>query len=134
MGAVCKRTNSLKKCGYKPHLRQPIFFTHSRTAFNKHPVCKIGVGHRFVRDCHFAPKRTGTASISADIFQEALDGLLAGRIPSADTKLLGRSMSEAELRKGLEDTYRVMARLAPDSESRVALIDRANSVRPWSLF
>ena len=74
------------------------------------------------------------ASISADIFEQALDGLMQGRIGSADTTLLGRKISERELRKGLEETYRFMARLAPDGSSRTALIDRANAIRPWSIL
>ncbi|MDH4278484.1 MAG: serine/threonine protein kinase, partial [Acidimicrobiia bacterium] len=74
------------------------------------------------------------ASISADIFEQALDGLVGGRIDASDTKLLGRDISERELRKGLEETYRFLARLAPDAASRTALVDRANRVRPWSLL
>ncbi|MDH3301280.1 MAG: serine/threonine-protein kinase PknG [Acidimicrobiia bacterium] len=74
------------------------------------------------------------ASISADIFEQALDGLAGGRIGSTDTKLLGREISERDLRKGLEEAYRFLARLAPDATSRTALIDRANRVRPWSLL
>ncbi len=74
------------------------------------------------------------ASISADIFEKALDGLLSGRIQPSDAKLLGRDLSERDLRTGLEETYRFMARMAPDAGSRAALIDRANNVRPWSLI
>ncbi len=74
------------------------------------------------------------ASISADIFEQALDGVTGGRIGATDLKLLGRELSERELRKGLEETYRFMARMAPDAASRTALVDRANAVRPWSLL
>ena len=74
------------------------------------------------------------ASISADILAQALDGVLTGRLQSSDTELLGRSLTERELREGLEETYRLQARMAPDGPSRTALIDRANRVRPWSLF
>ncbi len=74
------------------------------------------------------------ASISADILQQALDGVVSGRIGATPTTLLGRELSERDLRKGLEETYRFMARIAPDPSSRTALVDRANRVRPWSLF
>ncbi len=74
------------------------------------------------------------ASISADIFEQALDGVAAGRFTPADTKLLGREVNERELRQGLEETYRLRARMAADDAERTALVDKANSVRPWSLF
>ncbi|CCH77557.1 putative serine/threonine-protein kinase pknG [Nostocoides japonicum T1-X7] len=37
------------------------------------------------------------------------------------------------LRSGLEASYRALAREAPTREDRIALVDRANDVRPWTL-
>ena len=74
------------------------------------------------------------ASISAEIFEQALNGLSMGRLRSGDVQLLGRPMTENELRRGLEDTYRTQARLASDDDTRINLLDKANQVRPWSLF
>jgi serine/threonine-protein kinase PknG len=48
--------------------------------------------------------------------------------------MLGRDLTERSLREGLEHTYRVQARLAPTAEERVRLVDKANLVRPRSLF
>ncbi len=78
------------------------------------------------------------AAISAEIFERALTGLQSGRIPTdlggGRIRLLGRSLDEDDLRKGLEDVYRIQARLSADQEERVALLDQANRIRPWSVF
>jgi serine/threonine-protein kinase PknG len=48
-------------------------------------------------------------------------------------RLLGSGLSERELRSALERSYRALARLAADSAQRIALVDKANSVRPRTL-
>jgi serine/threonine-protein kinase PknG len=48
-------------------------------------------------------------------------------------KLIGRLVTERELRFGLEEKYRALARLAGDRTSRIDLVDLANSVRPRTL-
>ncbi|HEX5116250.1 MAG TPA: tetratricopeptide repeat protein [Pseudonocardiaceae bacterium] len=48
----------------------------------------------------------------------------------AGKRLLGCALTERELRLGLERHYRSLARLSDTAEQRVALVDRANSVRP----
>ncbi len=74
------------------------------------------------------------AALSADIFERALAGVLAGRIPADAGAMLGRDLSEKSLREGLEHTYRIQARLATSDEERIRLVDKANAVRPRSLF
>ncbi|MEM7275156.1 MAG: tetratricopeptide repeat protein [Actinomycetota bacterium] len=74
------------------------------------------------------------AALSADIFERALAGVQAGRIPPGTGAMLGRELTERSLREGLEHTYRIQARLAPNADERVRLVDRANRVRPRSLF
>jgi serine/threonine-protein kinase PknG len=74
------------------------------------------------------------AALSADIFERALAGVETGRIPANAGAMLGRDLTERSLREGLEHTYRVQARLAPTAEERVRLVDKANLVRPRSLF
>ncbi|MEM7325327.1 MAG: tetratricopeptide repeat protein [Actinomycetota bacterium] len=74
------------------------------------------------------------AALSADIFERALAGVRAGRIPPDAGAMLGRDLTERSLREGLEHTYRIQARLAPTAEERVRLVDKANLVRPRSLF
>ena len=44
--------------------------------------------------------------------------------------LLGCEPTERALRFGLEQSYRSLARLAPDEARRIGLVDRANEIRP----
>ncbi|HEY3906869.1 MAG TPA: tetratricopeptide repeat protein [Streptosporangiaceae bacterium] len=48
--------------------------------------------------------------------------------------MLGQRPTERELRLGLERTYRTLAHLAKDADDRIALVERANSVRPRTLI
>jgi hypothetical protein len=48
--------------------------------------------------------------------------------------MLGQELNERSLQLGLEQTYRVQARLAATPADRVRLVDLANAVRPRSLF
>ncbi len=74
------------------------------------------------------------AAISAEIFERALAGLSDGRIDPDGGVMLGRELNEKSLREGLEHTYRTQARLAPTDAERIRLVDKANAVRPRSLF
>jgi len=71
--------------------------------------------------------------VTADILQAALGCVMAGK-PLGGGKLLGRELTEQAIRCGLEESYRSLARLAPDRQRRIGLIDLANEVRPrtWS--
>ena len=40
----------------------------------------------------------------------------------------------ADLQRALESSLRDLAHLTPDAQTRTALVDRANAVRPWSLL
>jgi serine/threonine-protein kinase PknG len=51
-----------------------------------------------------------------------------------DGKILGQRPTERELRLGLERTYRALAHLAKQADDRIALVERANSVRPRTLI
>jgi len=48
----------------------------------------------------------------------------------AAVRLLGRSLDEASLRRGLEESLRFLARLEPDRRQQIAFVDRANQIRP----
>ena len=74
------------------------------------------------------------AALSADVFERALAGVVGGTISSGSTEVLGQELSEQSLRKGLEKTYREQARYADSDDVRVDLVDKANAVRPRSLF
>jgi serine/threonine-protein kinase PknG len=67
--------------------------------------------------------------LTAQILRAALDRVAAGQ--SAGTvALLGCEPTERALRFGLEQSYRSLARLAPDETRRIELVDRANGIRP----
>ncbi|HEX5401806.1 MAG TPA: tetratricopeptide repeat protein [Pseudonocardiaceae bacterium] len=51
-------------------------------------------------------------------------------IAVAGKRVLGCAFTEKDLRLGLERCYRSLARLSDTTDQRVALVDRANSVRP----
>jgi serine/threonine-protein kinase PknG len=49
---------------------------------------------------------------------------------TSGSQVLGHELSERALRLGLEQAYRALAKMAPDPETRVGWVDRANTVRP----
>jgi serine/threonine-protein kinase PknG len=57
-------------------------------------------------------------------------GAPASRAASGDGLILGCEPNERALRVGLERGYRALARLTPDRNRRIELIDMANAVRP----
>ncbi len=71
--------------------------------------------------------------LTAEVLQAALASVLAGQQPGGG-QLLGCELTERSLRFGLERSYRAQARLAPDRQRRIELVDLANEVRPrtWS--
>ena len=74
------------------------------------------------------------AALAADIYDRALAGVRSGKIPGDAGAVLGQELNERSLREGLEQTYRLQARLATTPDERVRLVDLANSIRPRSLF
>lgn len=56
-----------------------------------------------------------------------------GRPPHPGPKVLGCELSDRDLRFGLERCYRALARLAGSTEQRIALVDKANAIRPRTL-
>jgi serine/threonine-protein kinase PknG len=67
--------------------------------------------------------------LTAEVLQAALNAVTAGQAVG-DGRLLGCEPAEYPLRSGLEQSYRALARLAPDRAQRIELVDRANEVRP----
>jgi len=67
--------------------------------------------------------------LRSEILRAALDAVTAGRAVG-DDRLLGCEPAERPLRSGLEQSYRMLARMAPDEAQRIVLVDRANEVRP----
>jgi serine/threonine-protein kinase PknG len=71
--------------------------------------------------------------LSARVLETALDALTGGCAGRGGV-LFGRTIAERDVRLGLEQTYRLLARRAASVDERVALVDRANQVRPRSLL
>ncbi|WP_434444494.1 tetratricopeptide repeat protein [Lentzea sp. E54] len=69
--------------------------------------------------------------LSAEVLEAAYDYVT--RNQAAEGKVLDCALSEHELRLGLERRYRTLARFAATPEERIALVDRANAVRPRTL-
>jgi serine/threonine-protein kinase PknG len=67
--------------------------------------------------------------LRSEILLAALDSVTAGQAVG-DDRLLGCEPTEQALRSGLEQSYRTLARTAPNQAQRIALVDRANGVRP----
>jgi len=75
------------------------------------------------------------ARLATEILEKALHGLETGKLTGRnDVKLFGNALNEGGIRRGLESGYRELARVAPSNAERFALIDRANAVRPRTLF
>jgi serine/threonine-protein kinase PknG len=82
--------------------------------------------------------------MEAEVFESALTWTLtgvrawptngAGADADWNGRILGQRPTERELRLGLERTYRTLAHLAKDADDRIALVERANSVRPRTLI
>jgi serine/threonine-protein kinase PknG len=71
------------------------------------------------------------AALSASVLDAALQEVRAkGARP--DILIAGVPAAEPSLRNGLEAAYRELARYAKTLDDRVGLVDRANSVRPWT--
>jgi len=78
------------------------------------------------------------ARLSVEICTAALEWLdQTAAVPApavtGGTRLLGRPLTEREMRLGLESGYRALASLERTALARYALVDRANAVRPRTL-
>ncbi len=79
--------------------------------------------------------------MEAEVLESALAWTLAATganwptaQPGWDGKILGNRPTEHDLRLALERTYRTLAHLATRADDRIALVVRANSVRPRTLI
>lgn len=75
------------------------------------------------------------AALSAEVLENALAAVSEGKMPEQnDVVLFGEPLTEDNLRKNLESVYREQAQMAATAGERVALVDKANRIRPRSLF
>jgi serine/threonine-protein kinase PknG len=75
------------------------------------------------------------AELTVDVFSRAV-ALVTSGAPQAgagQVRIAGVPSDEKSLRSGLEAAYLDLAGLTEDHEKRIALVDAANQVRPWSL-
>ncbi|MFG2842618.1 tetratricopeptide repeat protein [Kitasatospora sp. NPDC048296] len=71
--------------------------------------------------------------LSVEVLGAALGWVMAGSAGAQQagaTVVLGRPAVERELRFALEQSYRVLARLADRAETRIEMVERANRARP----
>ncbi|MFJ8671526.1 tetratricopeptide repeat protein [Streptomyces sp. NPDC093589] len=77
--------------------------------------------------------------LTTEVWGTALDWVLSGshgarpdggQNPPQRPALLGTALDERSLRFGLEESYRLLARLAQRGEERIELVERANRFRP----
>ncbi len=70
------------------------------------------------------------AAVSGDDLRQA-DGRLGQ--PAGKGPIMGCEPNARALRFGLERSYRTLARLTPDEDRRIELVDMANAIRPRTL-
>jgi serine/threonine-protein kinase PknG len=68
------------------------------------------------------------AQASRELLEAALAWVRIGRTGTG--RVLRYRLNDEDLRRGLEQCYRTLARQAATPEERIALVDRANEIRP----
>ncbi|MET7426918.1 tetratricopeptide repeat protein [Dactylosporangium sp. NPDC005555] len=68
------------------------------------------------------------ARLTVEALRTALTWVQAGNAGTAT--VLTHRLSERDLRLGLEHAFRVLAKVAPDRDTRIDLVDQANRIRP----
>jgi serine/threonine-protein kinase PknG len=71
--------------------------------------------------------------LRAELLERALEWVRVNQGSAGSVRVLDCSLTEPDLRFGLERTYRALARLTDSPPKRIALIDRANTIRPRTL-
>ena len=74
--------------------------------------------------------RTELLEAARDWIEAEQPGATTGQPPSLD----GVALTAGSVRRALADTYLALARLARDRRERAVLVDRANRIRPRTLF
>jgi len=70
------------------------------------------------------------AKLSAEVLEAAFALVQRRNGQPSHATVLGCQLNERDIRFGLERCYRALARLAQTKEERIALVDKANDVRP----
>ncbi len=73
--------------------------------------------------------------LAVELLEQVLGGMSSGALrPEPSLKLFGQAATEVGVRRALEQTLRELARSTPERSERVRLVDRANQVRPRTLW
>jgi serine/threonine-protein kinase PknG len=99
-------------------------------ASHSHDVADLARAMDVAQRAGFAPREL--AELAATVYRNGLAGVRSGTAP-AGVRVGGLEASETGMRLGLEKSLRDLARVTDDVGQRVALVDEANAVRPWSL-
>jgi hypothetical protein len=70
--------------------------------------------------------------LTVEILRAALDWCTTGQ-PAGNGPILGCEPNARAVRFGLERSYRALARLTPDEDRKIELVDMANAIRPRTL-
>jgi hypothetical protein len=70
--------------------------------------------------------------LTVEILRAALDWCATGQ-PAGTGPILGCEPNARALRFGIQGSYRGLARLTPDEDRRIELVDLANAIRPRTL-
>jgi serine/threonine-protein kinase PknG len=107
------------------------------------PAERAGVGEHDLLDAARRLERLALdaerrTQLACEVLEAAYGWVRAGRpgaAPDTDSapRLLGCTLSERDLRFGLERCYRALARLATTPEQRHQLVDKANTIRPRTI-
>ena len=118
---------------------------------NLHTRSRVEAARALLGRSRTAPSADELTSASAAIEAISLDGIARHRMalmvlgaaldlitartlqPNSAVKILGCGLEENELRVGMEQAYRAIARLMND-EDRIQMVDLANAVRPRTLI
>jgi len=73
------------------------------------------------------------ATLAAEVLEAAYGWVCSGGNCTEGARVLGCELTEREVRFGLERCYRALARLSTRTEQRIALVDKANAIRPRTL-
>ncbi len=73
--------------------------------------------------------------LEVNLLEAAVEAVAGGAMPADPTVVVrGRPFAEKPLREGLEHAYRALAAHTADDDERASLVDRANAVRPRTLW
>jgi serine/threonine-protein kinase PknG len=71
--------------------------------------------------------------LTVEILRAALDWCGTGQPAGKGGPIMGCEPNARAVRFGLERSYRALARLTPDEDRRIELVDMANAIRPRTL-